>query len=81
MYQNLTYNKFQGFLYDSACNATKGRVDDLRTRLENVGARFSDYPWIVAGPKPNEWVFDVPFGGFLLVDSETAEKILVLGLP
>jgi hypothetical protein len=55
-------------------------VNALRKRLEDMGCRFSDHPWI-SGRRPNEWVFDAPFGGFLVIDRETAEKILVLGLP
>ena len=58
----------------------KGRADALKTRLEGVGVRFSNNPWPPTR-KPNEWVFASPFGAHLVIDKETAEKILVLGLP
>jgi hypothetical protein len=51
----------------------------LRKRFESVGGRFSDHPWI-AGRKPDDWVFDSPFGGYLVIDRDAVEKILVLGL-
>jgi len=77
------HDRFQNFLYEQYDLADIHLKDwgnsTFRRRMEAAGARFFNSPW--APKTPGEWVFDSPFGGYLVIDRETAEKILVLGLP
>jgi hypothetical protein len=80
------YDRFQKLLYDQY-DLTYIQFRDwsdstFRRMMANAGARFilpHASPW--SSKKPDDWVFDSPLGGYLVIDREAAEKILVLGLP
>jgi hypothetical protein len=80
------HDRFQNFLYDQHDLANiqlkEWGESTFRRRMEKAGARFilpAASPW--SSKKPDDWVFDSPLGGYLVIDREAAEKILVLGLP
>lgn len=80
------YDRFQNFLYDqhdlSNIQLKDWGESTFRRRMEKAGVRFilpAASPW--SSKNPDDWVFDSPLGGYLVIDKEAAEKILVLGLP
>lgn len=80
------YDRFQNFLYEqydlAHIHLNKWGNSTFRRRMEKAGTRFilpAASPW--SSKKPDDWVFDSPFGGYLVIDRDAAEKILVLGLP
>lgn len=80
------HDQFQNFLYEQYdlmyIQFRDWSDSTFRRRMENAGVRFilpAASPW--SSKKPDDWVFDSPFGGYLVIDRDAAEKILVLGLP
>jgi len=80
------HDRFQKFLYEQYdlmyIQFRDWSDSTFRRRMEKAGVRFilpHASPW--SSKKPYDWVFDSPLGGYLVIDREASEKILVLGLP